>query len=256
MSENMKDKRVGEINYNNFGSKMIIIKYNNNNDIWVEFQDSYKAKVHSRYNQFIKGKIANPYDKTVYNIGYLGENYKYNKIIYDEWFQMLQRCYDPYYLNKRPTYRDCTVCEEWHNFSNFTKWYEENYYEILNEKMCLDKDILIKGNKIYSPQTCIFTPQRINLLFVKRDFCRGEFPIGCDCHKNSNKIRARCNTIEDNKIKRKCLGYFPINKPFQAFTCYKNFKENYIKQVADKYRDLIPIELYNTMYKYEVEIND
>ena len=256
MSKNMKNERIGEENYNNFGSKMKIIAYNSNRDILVEFQDKYKAKVYTMYSQFERGQVANPYDKTVYNIGYLGENYKYNKKIYDEWIQMFQRCYDPYYLNKKPTYRDCIVCEEWHNFSNFAKWYEENYYEIPNERMALDKDILVKGNKIYSPETCIFVSQRINLLFVKKDSCRGNFPIGCDFHKNSNKIRVRCNIIENKKIKRKCLGYFSIDKPFKAFTCYKNFKENYIKEVANEYKDLIPQKLYEAMYRYEVEIND
>ena len=257
MSENMKSERIGEEGYNNFGSKMIITEYINNRKILVEFQDKYKAKVYSTYSHFKNHKIANPYDRTVYNIGYLGENKKQcDRIIYNEWFQMLQRCYDPYHLNKCPTYIDCFVCDEWHNFQNFAKWYEENYYECNNEKMNLDKDILCKGNKIYSPQTCVFVPQRINLLFVKRDNYRGNLPIGCDIHKASNTIRVRCNIIENEKIKRKCLGYFSIDKPFQAFTCYKNFKENYIKQVADEYKDLIPMKLYDAMYRYEVEIND
>ena len=61
-----------------------------------------------------------------------------------------------------------------------------------------------------------------------------------------------CNTL----TKRKYLGRLPLDKPFQAFTIYKNFKENYIKQVADEYKDLIPKELYDAMYKWEVEIND
>ena len=234
----------------------MIIEYKSNIDMIVEFQDEHKARICTTYNEFKKGQISNPYDRTLLGVGYLGENCKFDEVIYRDWVDMIQRCYDPYRLNKYPTYRDCFVCEEWHCFQNFAKWYEENYYECNGEKMCLDKDILIKGNKIYSPETCIFVPDRINLLFVKRDNDRGCFPIGCGLHKKSNKIRVRCNFFEKGKIKRKCLGYFPINKPFQAFTCYKNFKENYIKQVADEYKNLIPSRLYDAMYKYKVEIND
>ena len=62
---------------------------------------------------------------------------------------------------------DCSVYEGWHNFQNFAKWYEDNYYEIEEEQMHLDKDILVKGNKVYSPDTCVFVPETINGLFVK-----------------------------------------------------------------------------------------
>ena len=169
---------------------------------------------------------------------------------------MLQRCYDPYYLNEHPTYRDCYVCEEWHNFQNFGEWWEYNVYNCNNEKMCLDKDILVKGNKVYSPETCIIVPERINLLFVKKDANRGDYPIGVDKwlnKKNGDKwLKVRCSTLE----KREHLGYFPLNRPFQAFYTYKQFKENHIKQVADEYKGLIPTKLYEALYKYEVEIND
>ena len=123
--------------------------------------------------------------------------------------------------------------------------------------MHLDKDILCKGNKIYSPETCIFVPNNINILFVKRDKMRGEYPIGVNYHKQHKKLYVSCGIInKDNKHKQKFLGLFPLDKPFQAFYTYKQFKENYIKQVADEYRDLIPQKLYEAMYSYEVEIND
>ena len=248
------NNRVGEINYNKNGTKMIIIKYNSYNDIIIEFQDEYRIKVNTRYGDFKKGNVKNPYDKTTLNIGYIGVgkySHKTHKKIYEEWRQMFQRCYDPYEINKRPTYIDCIVCEEWHNFQNYAQWREENYYEAFNEIMCLDKDILIKGNKIYSPQTCIFVPKRINILFTNRKNDRGDLPIGCV--KQDDKIRVRCNTIEN---KNKHLGYFPINQVIEAFTCYKNFKENYIKQVANQYKPYIPIKLYEAMYNYKVEITD
>lgn len=258
----MKNKRLGEENYNSFGTLMRIVEYKNARDIIVEFQDEYHARVHTNYNAFKKGNVKNPYDREVYGVGYIevgkykvSENGKHTKA-YTIWHNMLMRCYDPYYINKYPTYIDCFVCEEWLNFQNFAKWYDENVYNCNNERMHLDKDILCKGNKIYSPETCVLVPQRINELFTKRDATRGRYPIGVNYHKNNNKLLVQCNIFENEKSKLKYLGNFPLNKPFQAFYVYKQFKENYIKQVADEYKDLIPKKLYEALYKWEIEIND
>ena len=257
-----KIDRTGEEGYNREGILMRIVEYKNTNDILIEFQDKYKAMVHTNYQAFKKGSVKNPYHPSVFNIGFLGigkhkaeEKGKQIKA-YKVWIKMLQRCYDPYYLNEHPTYRDCYVCEEWHNFQNFGEWWEYNVYNCNNEKMCLDKDILVKANKVYSPETCMIVSERINLLFVKKDANRGDYPIGVGewlNKKNGDKwLKVRCSTLE----KREHLGYFPLNRPFQAFYTYKQFKEKYIKQIADEYKELIPKKLYDALYKYEVEIND
>jgi hypothetical protein len=51
--------RIGEEAYNNDGCLMKIVEYNNTNDIIVEFQDEYKLRVHTGYNNFLKGKVKN-----------------------------------------------------------------------------------------------------------------------------------------------------------------------------------------------------
>lgn len=257
-----KEDRTGEESYNNFGTLMRIVEYKDASHIIVEFQDEYKTKVPTQYGNFKKGKVKNPYDKEVYEVGYIGvekykvsENGKHTKA-YKTWVGMLKRCYDPYYINKEPTYIDCLVCDEWLNFQNFAKWYYKNVYNCNNERLHLDKDILCKGNKIYSPKTCVLVPERVNTLFIKCDASRGGYPIGVSYHKTYGKLRVQCNVFENGKRKVKHLGSFPLNRPFQAFTCYKQFKENYIKQVADGYKDLIPEKLYKALYEWEVEIND
>lgn len=255
--------RIGEENYNNYGTLMKIVEYKGALDMIVEFQDEYKYRKRCAYKEFKNGKVKNPYDREVYEVGYCGDG-KYEireedgKItrVYQIWHNMLQRCYDPYFSDEHPTYRDCMVCDEWHNFQKFAEWYEKEIYEIENDFMCLDKDILYKGNKIYSPENCVLVPNRINLLFVKCDKTRGEYPIGVSYYKRNNNLSVMCRVYKNNKSKRKFLGYFPLNKPFQAFHVYKVFKESYIKQVADEYKDLIPNKLYEALYKYEIEIND
>lgn len=196
------------------------------------------------------------YRPTIYGIGYLGEG-KYKPSnngeithCYRVWRAIIQRCYDEKFHKRQPTYKDCRVSEEWLNFQNFAKWYEENYYEIEGEKMQLDKDILIKGNKIYSPSTCIFVPSKINVLFTKANRIRGELPIGVYFDKEKNKYRSQCY-INNKKVR---LGRYKTIE--EAFLVYKNFKENHIKEIAEYYRDYIPNELYQAMINYEVEITD
>lgn len=248
--------RTGEERYNNFGSKMIITKYNNNYDMDVYFPEYDYTINHVYYNAFKKGGIKCPYERRTYGVGYIGvgkynscENGKKTKC-YHTWTGMLERCYDSKLKEREPTYKECRVCKEWHNFQNFAEWYENNYYQIPGEVMCLDKDILFKGNKIYSPQNCVFVPQNINTLFTKRNNFRGDTPIGVQYHKRNNVYISQCSFGD----KQKYLGSF--DNPQEAFQVYKEFKEKYVKEVADKYKEYIPKNLYESMYNYEVEIDD
>lgn len=258
--KDLKNERIGEISKNKYGTKMKIIEYTNNKNIIVEFMDEYKCQKKTSYRAFKNGEVSNLYDRTIYNVGYIGKG-EYNQYLpnnkvtreYDEWKGMLRRCYDEKFHIKQPTYKDCTVCEEWLNFQNFAKWYEENYYEVDGKPTFLDKDILIKGNKVYSPQTCVFAPRRINVLFNKNQAIRGNYPIGVSLFKEN--YCSRCNIVnKNNKSERVFLGYY--NTPEEAFQSYKEFKEKYIKEIADEYKPYIPRELYKAMYEYEVEIDD
>jgi hypothetical protein len=198
-------------------------------------------------------------DKTkrrLLGIGYLGEGLHKTKemgkqtLKYTTWNHMITRCYDKKYHEIKPTYKDCTVAEEWHNFQNFATWWDENYYEIDGEKMHLDKDILMKGNKVYSPDTCILVPQTVNSLFLKRNSKRGDLPIGVSWHKRDKRYTS---TYRDGKGSVH-IGNFSSSE--EAFNAYKFCKEKYIKEVAEKYKVEIPEKLYNALYLYEVEIDD
>ena len=93
---------------------------------------------------------------------------------YSLWYSMISRCYSPKMHKHSSTYIGCSVCEEWHLYSNFEKWYNENYIEGCH----LDKDILVKGNKCYSPETCSFVPREINNLIENVRNKRGNTPMG------------------------------------------------------------------------------
>lgn len=247
--------RTGETKKNNFGSIITIIEYNGATNILIEFENGYK--VNSVYDAFKNGEIKSPYERRTYGIGYLGEgsfirtiNGKMT-IDYSTWHEMIKRCYSNNYIKKFPTYTECSVDENWHNYQMFAKWFQENYYEIKGEQMHLDKDILHKGNKIYSSRTCIFVPEGINELFTKNNINRGKYPIGVIKRKDTGRFEAHCNNGNKKQI---YLGCF--NTQEQAFQAYKKCKEKIIKQKADEYKDGIPKELYEALYKYQVEITD
>ena len=252
--------RTGEENINSVGSKMIIKEYRSARDIDVYFPKYNWTAKNKEYQSFKKGNIKCPYEPRYFSKGYLGEgkykakeNGKYKKE-FKIWYGMLTRCYDPKYHEKEPTYKGCKIENDWLNFQNMCEWLENNYYEIPGEIMCLDKDILYKGNKIYSRETCIFVPQRINSLFVKRDNDRGEDPIGVDQLPSGN-YQVRCC---DGYGKQIYLGVYSTKE--KAFQVYKEYKEKVIKEVIDSYEDKIPEPFYSrlreAMYNYEVEIDD
>lgn len=251
-----KIDRTGEIGYNNQGLKMKIIKYNNSKNITVKFEDGYISK-NREYKEFKGGGIKNPYFPEIYNIGYIGEgkykareNDKKMTREYETWISMLKRCYDEKVQKKRPSYIGCTICDEWLNFQNFAEWFDKNYYDINSERMCLDKDILIKGNKIYSPETCVFTPIRINSLFVNNKKSRGKFLIGVSKVSNPNNPKQYQAKLPINN-KNKCF-----KTEIEAFNWYKEEKEKLIKKVADEYKDKIPEKLYEAMINWNIDIND
>lgn len=241
--------RTGEVSINSKGEKMTIVDYIDSNNITIKFDDGTIVK-NKKYSAFKQGIIKNPNFKNVYGFGVTGDEFANVRELksYKTWCSMIERCYSKKHIMKRPTYENISVCEEWVYYRNFKEWYDKNYYEVEGERMCLDKDILIKNNKVYSPESCIYVPNTINLLFLKKKNDRNGV-IGVV--KKGNKYIARTNV---GKSKKKHIGSY--DNEIEAFNAYKRAKEEYIKQVADKYRNRIPKKLYDAMYRYEVEITD
>ena len=171
-----------------------------------------------------------------------------NRKSYQLWCDMIGRCYSPYIQKRLKTYRDCTVCEEWLVYSKFKDWFDINYIEGYD----LDKDLLVKGNKIYSPCTCCFIPHSINTLIINCKNKRGEYPIGVSFDKERGKFHS---TI---RIHRKSKGLGRFNTANEAFLAYKFAKEQHIKEQAEKYlkEGSITEKVYKALIKYEVFIND
>lgn len=144
-------------------------------------------------------------------------------LYYRAWQGMIARCYSQKLQEKYPTYIGCSVVKEWLTFSNFRGWMEAQDWEGKQ----LDKDILISGNKVYGPDTCIFVSGKINSLLADSSASRGNYPQGVCFNKAMNKYQANCSVSG----KKRHLGFFAtINA---AEFAYLNFKSDLIKETAN-----------------------
>lgn len=163
-----------------------------------------------------------------------------------KWKSMLTRCYSAKFQHWEPSYIGCSVCNEWLSLSNFKQWFDENCIEQYH----LDKDILFKGNKVYSPETCCFVPQEINKLLNTCRNVRGAYPIGV------TKCRSRYKASIMVCGRKISIGTF--DTPEEAFSAYKAKKTNKVKELAEKYykEGKITERVYNALLNYRVEITD
>lgn len=148
---------------------------------------------------------------------------------YGVWTNMLERGYSDGYKAHAPTYRDVSVCEEWHTFSTFKTWMEQQPWE----GMQLDKDILISGNKVYKPEACVFVPGRVNSLLLSGGAMRGEYPVGvCYLQRRRGMVnelkkpyRAR---VSNGAGENKSLGMF--RTPEEAHQAWQYAKADMIEE--------------------------
>ena len=169
---------------------------------------------------------------------------------YDLWRSMLQRCFSEKLQTRSPTYKGCNVSDNFLSYSFFYDWCQEQIgFGKVDEKgrsWCLDKDLLVFGNKLYSETNCVFVPYEINSFFVDRGNDRGEYPLGVSFHKASGRFKTRCWA----NGKQEYLGLF--DTPEEAFAVYKPFKEALCKQLALKWESEIDTRLFNAMMSWQV----
>lgn len=191
--------------------------------------------------------------KLVYNVGendFLGPiSHKGVKLkSYKTWLNMLSRVYGNNNELTTRNYCDVTVCSDWLKFSNFKEFFDKNYIEGYE----LDKDLISKDNKTYGPDFCCFVPRRINLLIIKSDNTRGKYPVGIHIRKDTGKYVVQLRRDNLDAIRQEFTSIE------EAFNFYKISKENYIKEVANEYKqkNLITDKVYEALINYEVLITD
>ena len=162
---------------------------------------------------------------------------------YTTWRNMLERCYSKKSLESRPTYNGTSVCSEWLSATAFKKWMEEQDWQ----GKSLDKDIIVHGSKLYSPETCAFVLNATNLFVTARDASRGEYPIGVSLYKPAGKYRALCGNPFTGKVEH--LGLF--STPEEAHEAWRKRKHELAQLVAATESDPRVVEALKKRYSLE-----
>ena len=256
-------KYLNDVNYKDCVGKVCkslnsgdfkILKYNDRANVEIQFsQTGFETTV--QLGHIKSGSIKDPYSPSVHGVGILGTKYptKINGVQtkeYTLWKNMLERCYNDTFKKRQPTYEGCEVSDKFLYYEYFYEWCHSQI-GFTNKGWQLDKDLLIKGNKIYSESTCVFIPREINQTLTKRTASRGNHLIGVYWSKRDKAFVAM---VCKNKGKQEHLGYFTTE--IEAFKAYKTAKEFFVKEQANKWKGQIDDRAYNALMNYTVDITD
>ena len=241
-----------------------VFKTNNYGDVEVtEYIDSHNITVKFLNTGAIKNTTASALTTGILKDSEVHDTHKYGVMdipksvgrggrcdpLYKKWNGMMQRCYNPKNKINNPAYEACTSSETFRHFSKFKSWY---YSQIgcEQEGWHLDKDILVKGNKVYSEDTCCIVPPEINVALAINKSVRGSFPQGVIYNSTKTRYRARIQ----RGYKWESLGTY--DTPEEAFYAYKPVKEAHIKSLAEKWKDQIDPRVYESLINWTIEITD
>ena len=245
---------VGKVCKSKSSGDFKIVKYNNSTNVEIQFVTTGYEMV-ARLEHIRNGDVKDPYTPSVYGVGIIGAKYPISgggrdTKDYALWKRMLTRCYSDAYRKKRPTYEGCEVSENFLHYEYFYEWCNQQIgFDV--KGWHLDKDLLIKGNKVYSENSCVFIPPEINTLLIKRAASRGEYLIGVYWSKTNKAFVAQ---VRKNKGKQEHLGFFKTE--IEAFNAYKQAKEAFVKEQANKWKGKIDDRAYGALMSYEVSMDD
>ena len=231
-----------------------VVKYSDSGHVEIQFLNTgYETVV--QLGHIKSGSVKDPYSPTVYGVGITGTKYPTYEggaqtKEYVLWNGMLERCYSTMFKKKCPTYEGCEVSDKFKSYEYFYDWCNKQigfFFFFWH----LDKDLLVKGNKVYSEDSCVFIHREINLLLTKSTASRGEHLIGVCWHKKDKAFIAQVNK---SKGGREWLGSFKTE--LEAFNAYKQAKEAFIKEQAEIYKGRVDQRVYEALMKYTVEITD
>lgn len=231
---------------NKNGYKAKVEEYISWDNVIISFPEG-EGSIRIRSTHLKNGDFKSPFERTISGVGYLGiGKFKVRDSLgeitpeYKLWVNMIRRCYERNPKFKEVTYLEVSVCDRWKNFQLFAEWCRQNEY--FNVGYSLDKDLLSKGKKAYSPETCCFIPQSINIAISNRKGKSGVF-YREDRRKYSSYI---------NKFgKRFYLGSYEDTSC--AEDCYRKHKESHIKQLAELWFGNIETRAYDALYNWKVE---
>lgn len=245
--------KAGDVFKNNVGEFVDVVCVKNAADITIRYRDKFAHEAKVTMFQLKNGNFKNPYTPSVRGVGFVGVgNYspKTHTEIYNAWQGIIQRCFDDKLKERYPKYKDVSLDNEWHNFQNFAKWYEEETKNRADDEVWqVDKDF--SRAKLYGPKTCVVVPKILNFLIVSHDNKRGEYPIGVTYRQETGKYRSRCQVGSGVPA---TVGEFETVE--EAFQAYKVFKENRIKTVIEDYKQQLSERALDILRNYRISEKD
>lgn len=241
----------------------IVRNYVNCKHVEIEFvATGYKTI--SQMKEVRNGMVNDPTAKIVHGVGCFGigpyvgtvntaDGKKKNSPAYEVWHGILRRCYseNKHDMLKFKPYRFVEVHKDWLNFQNFAKWFYDNLPSYPNPE--LDKDLRVIGSKEYGPDTCSFVPPAVNSLFT--GYVDRELPRGVHFCNTKKVYVAQLHKGEEtrNGTKRQTfLGYYKTKEP--AIAAYRKAKIEHVVEVAERYKDVLHISVYNNLINKTAEI--
>ena len=240
---------VGRVFETNRCGSLTVVDYIDSSRVVVMFNDKHQHKTTVQANKLKSGSVKNPYHPRVYGVGFVGVGrFKTrvdgkNTLEYTVWTAMMSRCYNPVYHKKHPTYLECSVHPDWHNFQVFAEWYIN--HESYGLGYHLDKDLLVRGNKIYSENTCCLLPSQLNMSIQESQSRQEDLPTGVTKPERGG-YRATLH-IDGKNVN---LGYFETVE--EARLMYKSRKEGNVRRLADLWKDRITKDTYDSLKRWEL----
>ena len=253
-ANSQRSKYLNKVFPTNQGYEVKVIEYITGHKITVKFLDEHGVIKTTGITSLLRGTVSNPYSKIKRTVhGYIGAG-KYKTRVNDKmtdsaliWYAMMYRCYDPKTQAKRPTYKDVIVCDEWHNFQNFSEWfYKQTDWQ---KGWHIEKDFINGDQRVYSPDNCCFVPNELNSLVISCNASRGHLPIGVSETKGGRYVAQ----LKKDSITHS-LGAF--STPELAFAAYKKEKEAWVKIVAQRWVGLVNPKVIDYLMNWTVNIDD
>ena len=231
-------KHIGEVHLSGKGEVIYVVDGGSKRNYCTILLDNREYEV--KYCHVKDASIKNPYCPNIYDKGYLGVgkaiasvNRKESKS-YKVWKSILERVYSAKSLAKYPTYIGVKVCEEWHNFQVFDKWFQKNFIN----GYALDKDLLSGDTKIYSPETCIFLPPALNSFFTNKRRGNTSNYIGVYWHKGDKRWRTSISDIHSQK--KIDLGCYDTQE--EANEAYQTKRAEFALVWKKRMKEILPKE--------------
>lgn len=253
-----RDYSVGTIHGTNCGIDVQIVQtegLGSSSAIKIKWLDEFGYEMVITKRRLYSRKLQNPYLRAFQGVGYIGVG-EYPTSVnglttkeFSTWGSLFNRSYSEKYISKKPTYSACSVDDRWHNFQNFAAW-TVNQVGWGLEDWQIDKDLLLKGNKVYGPDTCVMLPRKLNMLTVLRSSARGTTPIGVFINPTPSMYTGQFKDLSGRKYSKN----FPQVE--DAFHFYKTGKEVVLKEAAELYKELIDPKAYQALLAWEVSIED